>query len=264
MLTRVKDVNEGVPKLVLTPMTGDITAIELTGPTPASLKLENGAWTVSGHVAEDSQVKTLIDSLKDFHANDFVTEKPEKQAEYEVDDAKGTKATFTTSTGPGWSLVFGKAPKSGGTYVRDAKSNAIFITKSAIAYQVKKGASSWRKKNIATAAVADITKVTVTQPDSVLTLVKNGEAWQLSPPPPADFRFDPAAAQKLVQQLSGLNAQDFSDDAVTPVASIDVETKDGKSCSCTSARRTPRARCRSASKVTSRRTCCRAGSATSC
>ena len=60
--------------------------------------------------------------MKDFHASDFVTEQEAKYAEYEVDDAKGTKMGLTTSSGPGWSLVFGKAAKSGGSYVRDAKA----------------------------------------------------------------------------------------------------------------------------------------------
>ena len=228
MLTREKQVNEGVPKLVLAPLQGEVTGIELTGPTPASLKLEGGAWTVSGKPADEGQVKQLTGGLKDFLATDFVTEKTEKHAEYEVDDAKGVKMTLTTTTGPGWSLVFGKAAKGGGTYVREAKSNAVFITKSPLAGAVKKGVTGWRKKGITTAAVADIVKVHVAQKDSELGLVKDGDAWKLDPAPANGFRFDASAAQRLVQQLSSLNAQDFSEEAVTPTATIDVETKDGK------------------------------------
>jgi hypothetical protein len=232
MVTReTKQVNEGVPKLTLAPLQGEVVGIELTGPTPASLKYENNVWTVGGKPADEAQVKQLTDALKDFHATDFVTEKTEKHAEYEVDDAKGVKMTLTATTGPGWSLVFGKAAKQGGTYVRDAKSNAIFITRSPLAFQAKKGASGWRRKNIATAAAGDIVKVHVKQESGELGLVKEGEAWKLDGAPPAGFRFDEGAARRLVQQLGALNAQDFSDDAVTPIATVDFETKDGKKLS---------------------------------
>lgn len=228
MLTREKEVNEGVPKLTLAPLQGEVIGIELTGPTPASLKLENNVWTANGHPADDTQVKVLTEALKDFHASDFVTDKPEKHAEYEVDEAKGVKMTLTTAQGPSWSLVFGKAAKLGGSYVREAKSNAVFVTKSPVAYQVKKGTSGWRKKNIATVSAADITKVHVAQADAQLTLVKDGENWKLDPEAPKGFRFDSGAAQRMVGALGTLNAQDFDDKPVTPVATIDVETKDGK------------------------------------
>jgi hypothetical protein len=229
MITREKpQVNEGVPKLTLAPLQGQVVGIELAGPTPASLRFENSTWTAGGKPADEAQVKQLTDALKDFHATDFVTEKTEKHAELEVDDAKGVKMTLSTTQGPAWSLVFGKAAKLGGTYVREAKSNAVFVTKSPVAYQVKKGTSGWRRKNIATAAAGDIVKVHVKQESGELGLVKDGEAWKLDPAPPAGFRFDEAAARRLVQQLGALNAQDFSEEPVTPVATLDVETKDGK------------------------------------
>jgi hypothetical protein len=228
MMTREKQVNEGVPKLTLAPLQGEVIGIELTGPTPASLKFENSTWTAGGHPADEAQVKQLTDALKDFHVTDFVTDNTAKHAEYEVDDAKGVKMTLTTTTGPGWSLVFGKAAKLGGTYVRDAKSNAVFTTKSPVAYQAKKGNSGWRKKNIATAAANDIAKVTVAQQESKLTIVREAEAWKLDPEPPKGFRFDTNAAGRLVGAIVSMNATDFADAPVTPVATIDVETKDGK------------------------------------
>jgi hypothetical protein len=233
MATREKQVNEGVPKLSLPPLQGEVTGIELTGPTPASLKFDSGAWTVNGKTADENLVKQVLDALKDFHATDFVTEKAEKQAELEVDDAKGVKMTLTTAQGPGWSLVFGKNAKTGGTYVRDAKSSAVFLTKSPLAMQVKKGTSGWRKKNITTATAADITKVKIMREGSELVLTKNGEHWQLgedivaqNPGKPPAFRFDEAAAGRVATSLAALNAQDFADEPVTPVATIEVTAKD--------------------------------------
>src|SRR4029079_6621541 len=108
LATRKAAVNQGVPQLRLAPM-GEVTGIEVTGAHKAKLTLEGTNWKVDGFAAEDGQVKAVTEQLKDVHAQDFVTEKTEKHAEYEVDDAKGTKVQFQTAAGPGWTLVFGKA-----------------------------------------------------------------------------------------------------------------------------------------------------------
>jgi hypothetical protein len=220
--------NVGVPKLTLPALSGDVTAVELTGPSAAKLTQEGGAWKVNGFAADDAQVKGLTDALKDFRAQDFVTEKTEKWPELEVDDAKGTKMTVTTAAGPQWSLVFGKAAKSGGTYVRDAKSNAVFTTSSPVAYQVKKKVGDWRKKAIATAPTADVVKLTLTQPASTLTLVGKDGAWSMEPAPAAGFRFDAEAAKRLVQTATSLQAQDFADAFGEQAATLELELKDGK------------------------------------
>lgn len=233
LLTREDEtnVNVGVPKLTLSPLGGEITGIELSGANTGKLAFEGGGWKIDGHAADDAQVKSLTDALKDFRAQDFVTEKTEKHAELEVDDAKGVKVAVTTAAGPAWTLVFGKPGKSGGTYVRDAKSNAVFTTNSPAAYQVKKKANEWRKKSIATAAAADVVKLTVTQPSGVLTLVNSPEGWKMEPPPPADFKYDPEAAQRLVTTATSLQAQDFGDTLGEQAATLELELKDGKKVS---------------------------------
>ncbi len=230
LATREDDtnVNVGVPKLQLAPLGGEITGVELSGANSLKLTFESGGWKVNGFAADDAQVKVLTDGLKDLRAQDFVTEKTEKHAELEVDDAKGVKVAVTTATGPGWTVVFGKGAKSGGTYVREAKSNAVFTTTSQAAYQVKKKVSDWRKKMVATAPTADVVKVTVTQPAGVLTLVKNGDAWALDPAPPADFKYDAEAAQRLVQAATNVQAQDFGDALGEQAAALELELKDGK------------------------------------
>ncbi|MBL8949479.1 MAG: DUF4340 domain-containing protein [Myxococcaceae bacterium] len=230
MLTREDEtnLNVGVPKLTVPALNGDPTVVEVSGANAAKLTSENGLWKVNGFAADEAQVKSFTDALKDFKAQDFVTEKAERHAELEVDDVKGTKVTVSTAAGPRWTLVFGKAGKSGGTYVRDAKSNAVFTTNSPVAYQLKRKANDWRKKMITTALMADVTKVTVTQPSGVLTLVRKDDGWKLEPPPPADFRFDAEAPTRLLGAATMLQAQDFGDSLGEQVATLDLELKDGK------------------------------------
>lgn len=229
LLTREKEVNEGVPRLTLAPLTGEVTKVELTGAHAATLSREGGAWTVSGHPADEAQVKALLDALKELRAQDYVTSKPERQAELEVDEAKGVKVAVSTAAGPAWAVVFGKAAKGGGTFLREAKGTAVFTTTSPVAYQVKRDANAWRKRAIATASAAEVVKVKVTHAGATLALVSANGAWEADPEPPAGFRFDAQAAQRVVQQLSALSAQDFLDGDPGPLPStVEAELKGGK------------------------------------
>lgn len=228
LATREKDVSVGVPKLTLAPM-GDVTGIEVSGPVQAKLVKENGKWLVGQYPADEAQVKSALDLLKDFKADDFVTEKAERHAELQVDDQKGTKVQFTTATGAGWSLLFGTNAKPRGFYVRDPKSNAVFVTQSYLGMQLKKSVSQWRDKVIATAPAADITKLVIARGGESMTLSNVNGQWELEPKPAAPYRFDAVAAGQLVQQLGMLRAQDFTDDAsIEADATLTATLKDGK------------------------------------
>src|ERR1043166_296860 len=49
--------------------------------------------------ADDTIVKTALDAVAEFAPGDPIANKKEKLAEYEIDDAKGTKVKVSTSTG---------------------------------------------------------------------------------------------------------------------------------------------------------------------
>lgn len=240
LATREGEVNEGVPHFSL-PALGEVTAVEISGAHAAKLQLANGAWTASGHPADAAQVKSLVDALQALKAGDFVTQKPEKHAELEVDDAKGTRVQVAAAAGPGWAVVFGKPAKSGGAYVRVQGQDAVFITQSSAAHLVRREPSAWRSKAIATAPLADIAKVTVAKGGGSLSLVAAADGgFALDPAPPPGFRFDGAAASRLVGQLASLTALGFSDGGVAaPEVAVKAELRSGKAVSLTLGARQP-------------------------
>jgi hypothetical protein len=239
--TREKQVAVGVQRLELPALAADqVVSVTVSGPFSVALRKVGAAWTVAdpakaeqSYPADDGQVQALLTALGALKAPDFVTERSEKHAEYELDEAKGLNVTVATAAGPAVELVLGKASKSGGAYVRRAKATAVFTTSSPAAFQLKKAVSGWRKKAITTAPLAEVMKVSVTHPDgSVVQMVRGeGTAWLLDGPTPAGFRFDGAAAGRVVSQLTGLSAQDFAegdtDDFKAPVV-LRAELKDGK------------------------------------
>lgn len=219
LLTREDHVNVGVPKLTLPTLDpGSATALELTG---AKLTFDSGAWSVAApsapekkFAADEGQVKYALTQLSELRAADFVTENTAKHAELEVDEAKGLHVKVSTAAGPVLEVVVGKGAKTGGTYFRQASSNAVFTTKASLNPALKKTLANWRAKNIATAALAEVAKISLVPAEGVgFTLVQDEKSgWSLDGATPADFRFDAAAAGRVAQTLTSLTAQDFADD----------------------------------------------------
>jgi hypothetical protein len=238
--TREKQVAVGVQKFEVPALKADqITSVEISGANTARLVKDGATWTVADPAkpdakfsADEGQVNGVLSALAEFKAADFVSEKSEKHAEFEVDSAKGVtvKATAGAQT---LEFVLGKASKSGGTYVRKPGANAVFSTSSGLPYQVKRNVSAWRNKTITTLPSAELAKLSVTQADGATYALKAGEAgaWALETPAPAGFRFDASAGQRIASQLSSLTAQDFLEGETVDFSkgvTVSLVQKDGK------------------------------------
>jgi hypothetical protein len=238
--TREKEVSVGVQKFQMPSLsTASIESVVVSGPNTAKLERSANGWTVSDPAkpetkfqADDSQVQSLLTALVECKAPDFVTENDAKHAEYEVDTAKGTTVA-TTAAGKTFTLIFGKSSKSGGAYVRKADAKAVFVSPSQVSSMAKRNVAAWRKKSIVTAPLADVTQVDVTRADSEAFSLKaaEGGAWSLASKAPPGFRFDPTVAQRLVTQLTSLQAQDFlaTDADFSKAHVFSLTLKDGKS-----------------------------------
>lgn len=226
--TREKQVNVGVRKLTFAPLNADsVVAVEMGA---VSLRLDGTQWKVNSFPADEAQVKALVQALADLKADDFVTERTEKHAELEVDEAKGLTVKASTSTGVVRDVVLGKASKSGGTYLRDAKSNEVFVTRGGLASLARRGVAAWRKKSITTAKADEIAAVKVSVANgNPYTLEAGGEKLTnalLS----KDYRFDSEAGKRMVAQLAALTAQDFEEGEPKEQlnSTLELATKDGK------------------------------------
>lgn len=236
-------VNVGVPKLEFAAVDpAKVTLVELSGAQSLTLKKDAAGWTVADekkvfHPADEGKVRSLLEGFKDLKAEAFVTEKAEKLAELEVDDVKGLKVVVTRDGAPPLGVVFGKAGKQGGNYVRAPGKNQVFITNSRLAIDAKHQAVWWRQRSIRTAALGDLQSVTVTHADgTALPLEAKPEGtWALgaAASAPPKFRFDPAAAQRVAATFTALWAADFLDQVegdpfAAPHVTVEGKTKDGK------------------------------------
>lgn len=152
--TREKAVSVGVKKFDVPAIsTAAIDSVTVTGANAAKLERGANGWTVADPAkadvkfpADDAQVQAVLSALAEFKAPDFVNDKADKHAEYEVTNDKGTTVAVSGG-GKSFTVILGKASKSGGTYVRKADGDAVFVTQSAATWQVKRNVTAWRKRS---------------------------------------------------------------------------------------------------------------------
>jgi hypothetical protein len=248
LVTRERQVSVGVRRLELPPIDKEmVVGIEIGGPKLATLKKEATGWTVADpdkpdqrHPADEQQINAALDAYKEAKVQDLISENPEKLAEYELDQGKALKVKISSQGGSAVDLVLGKAAKSGGVYLRDSKSNAVFTATGRFHFLIRKDANAWRKRSILNAKLDDLEEVSVSPKDAdpyVLAKAEGG-GWRLKEGTkvPPGFRFDPSAAQGLVQQFVNLRAQDFIDspgsdeslDFAGQHSMVEAKFKDGK------------------------------------
>jgi hypothetical protein len=237
--TRKSHVAEGIKSFDWPTLKAEqIQAIEVSGSHQARLERTASGWTVAApaspetkHKADEGQVKALLDALTTFKATTLVSERSTKHAEYEVDTAKGTQVKVTTADGRTFELVLGKAGRSGGVYVRRGGADAVFLSSSGLSWQVRKDVTGWRDKALATVPLSELVRVTVTHADGHTFSIKSAEGtWSLEGAAPKDFRFDSSLAQRLVSQLTALQAQGFlaaETFDVSKAVRLRLEKKDG-------------------------------------
>lgn len=201
----------------------------------AGFVVANADAPAKRYAVEQSQFDAVLDAIAEFSPGDRVSNKADKLKDFELDDAQATHIVVETDKGKVLDLLFGRAAKSGGTTVRQAGSNDVFVAKGRLGALVKKDLSQWRKKSVTGKKAEDFTAVTVANKDgSTFTTTSTSEAvpppadgadpatpppppkktWALTTPStlPAGFRLDAQALSRLSASLASLRANDFADD----------------------------------------------------
>ncbi len=280
-----KEAKEGVKELKVEKIDKDaVTKIDVTMPAPTpgdaadagpasnaparkvvlekdgeSWKVYDGVAADKKYAADDAQMKMVLDAVDDFATGDLISNKKDKLADFDIDDAQGTVVVVSTKEGKALDLVFGRPAKGGGSTVRKAGSSDVYVAKGRLGSIIKKDVSGWRKKAIVDVKLDDITRVATTSADGQKVVVEaktppappapdTPDAGPPPPPPrpewslvepsslPAGFRLDKSQLSRVASAVATLRAQDFADgvsDADAGLAGahtkVELTTKDGKS-----------------------------------
>jgi hypothetical protein len=223
--TRERQVSVGIRKLKAPEQKADdFTSLRVGA---LSLTKEGDGWKVSRdgktYAADPNEVRPFTQALAGLKSDDFVTDKPEKHAELEVDEAKGLVIEAGSRK-----LVLGKASKSGGAYVREAGSKDVYVATGSLPWLARRELAQWRQKRLELGKAEDVEKVTLTPSSGdPVVLVRSGADFTLEGTPEPGYRFDAAAAARVVTQLTTLAATNFLEEPVTPAFTVLLSMKGG-------------------------------------
>ena len=224
----------------------EITTLDVTkNGALTTLKNEGGTYKVTAPVAypaDSGAAKTAFEGLGKMDVTDLVTQAPDKQAEFEVDDKSGVHLVVKHDAKVLADLIVGKAVGSG-TMVRLAGSNDIWRASGITKYMFDKGPSDWRDKGITTLLSADVEKLDVATKDGgKISLKKTGtkqgseDKWEVVSSTVKIDKLDNSVPNGMVQALANWKANDFADGVAPAAAGLDpaaltvtVGLKGGKS-----------------------------------
>ncbi|HVZ89453.1 MAG TPA: DUF4340 domain-containing protein [Polyangia bacterium] len=222
-----------------------ITSIDVTkGGTTTSIKRDGANFRVTAPVnypADPTFGRTAFESLGKMDVSDLVSEQPEKQAEFEVDDKTGVRVVAKHDGTVLADIVIGKAVGAG-TMVRQPGKNDIWEASGVTKYMFDKTTTDWRDKSITTFPAAEAEKLDVASKDGQKISLKktgtkqgNDDKWDVTQSSVKIDNLDNSVPNGVISALASWKANDFADDAKpadtgldAPALTVSVGLKDGK------------------------------------
>ncbi len=232
------------PIAALTP--AEITTIDVTkNGVTTTIKNEGGTYKVTAPVAypaDSGAAKAAFEGLGKMDVSDLVTQQPDKQAEFEVDDKSGVHLVVKHDAKVLADLIVGKGVGAG-TMVRPAGSNDVWRASGITKFLFDKGPSDWRDKGIVSFLATDVEKLDVAARDGAkISLKKTGtkegseDKWAVVSSTVKIETLDNSVPNGMVQTLSSWKANDFADGVTLaaaglepPALTVTVGLKGGKS-----------------------------------
>jgi hypothetical protein len=229
------------PRPVAKIAAGDVDTLTVTRNLASTvIKKDGGKYKVTSPVAyaaDETFAKNAFEAIEKLEFGSLVTEQKAKQAEFEVEDAKGVRVVAKGANGTVLAdLLVGKSQGTG-TMVRPSGKDEIWEANGSIRYTFDKAPADWRDKSITTFTLGDAEKVDIKAKDgSTIALKKNGEKWEVANSSVKIDKLDDTIAGGIVSALSTFKASDFADGLKSadtglepPSLTLTVGLKGGKS-----------------------------------
>ena len=204
----------------------------------AMLSKQNGNWVVASmdnYPADSESIAELLTKVGEFKNTQRVSDNPEKQAEFEVDNS-GVEAKLMDENDKLLAHLFvGKTtPGFLSSYVRPADANDVYVAQGYLQSVFNKGARTWKNRTIFDFNKGNVTELHISSPEEMveLRLDANG-IWQMLKPEASAA--NTTEVDNLLTTLSGLDTDDFAeaqDDLAaygldTPASVISAVLNDG-------------------------------------
>lgn len=198
------------------------------GTQSAKLLKKDGIWQVvlSTATAVDTdsvKMKNLLTGVASLQLEEEISDRPDREADYQIDDAHGTDITFADASGKTLAEgVFGKqAEDFRHSYFRFPQESHVYLARGVLSGDLGRSeASYWRDKQLLDIPEDKIQSIEINGPAFKTFLVSpKKDVWTLNQKP-----LPPGAADSLIGDLAHLHADDFVDEATAKGLSYDKLT----------------------------------------
>jgi len=233
-----KDDADKVTKVELTTVDKD----DKTKKTKVTLEKKGDDWQVTAPVAakaNGSNVKSLVDNLKDLKVKEVIDRSGGAYDQYELTDDKAVHVVAYKGDAKAVDLYFGKSG-SRGQMARVAGKDGVYIAQGYSSYLYTREVKNWRETSILKFEDANAIQVEVTNKNGVFSFSKNGDKWsgsrtlfdkdgKLNEKPEKEWKkFDEGKVKDLLRAYKALSAEDFGDAAKDKAGSgVDDAAKSG-------------------------------------
>lgn len=187
-----------------------VDKIEITSPSAQIILEKRGIeWFLEKPVAyraDQSNVTSLIQQIRNFEMKGIVSNNPEKQSVYQV-DSTGTLVTVYEQGKEKASFIVGKMGTTfSETYMRKKNSNDVALVGGVFGYMFNRSAKDWCDRTILTVLRESIKEVKFQYGDTTFALAFQDSVWKIG-----SSTVQESAVNSLLTSLSTLRADDFVD-----------------------------------------------------
>lgn len=206
-----------------------LTKLEIkSGDKPAvTLEKKGEEWEVTAPVtakANATNVRSLLDNLKDLKAKESIDRGESLYTQYELTDEKGVHFVAYKGAEKALDLYFGKSG-SRGQMARAVGKPGVFIAGGYSSYLYTREVKNWRETSILKFEDANVVQASVTNKNGVFSFSKNDDKWSASYKKRGKDgklaaeankkwdKFDESKVKDLLRAYKALNAEDFAEDS---------------------------------------------------
>jgi Domain of unknown function (DUF4340) len=193
-----------------------ITKVEIknAGKTDVVLEKDGDAWKVTKPVAapaNQSNVKSLLDNLKDLKVKDSIDPGTSQYATYELEDDKAVRVQAWKASDKAVDLLFGKSG-SRGQMTRVGDKDGVYVTGGYSGYMYTRDVKDWRDRDLLKFEDGNVVSVTIDNTHGKFSFSKNDDKWSGSFKGKGIDNFDAEKVKDMLRAYKGLSADDFGDD----------------------------------------------------
>ena len=179
-----------------------------------TLSKQNDDWVVASmdnYPADSEGISELLSKVAEFKNTQLVSNNPEKQAEFEVDNT-GVEAKLMDANGTLSAHLFvGKTtPGFLSSYVRAADSNDVYVAQGYLQSVFNKGDRTWKDRTIFDFNKGIVTQLNISSPEETVELRLDADGtWQMLKP--AAAAVNQTEIDSLLTTFSDLDTDDFAE-----------------------------------------------------